>query len=272
MGYFELDLINRTESNLLKNEWVASVSTLQTRYEPIIKMKNNIRIISWNVHSYMDVMNSASDDCLSDLLIHFDSEIIIFQESYKPIPIELLSDGNKLIYHNLEYGLAIIGKSTIMVNTIINEILPIHNGNEQKIAVLCSIVINNIDIDLVVTHLDVFDDSDETRCEQLNYILKNIVINPTKTIIFGDLNLVRKCDYGENYWKKLGFLPTLAWNLIQQLNWDDNLLSNLSVWSGRRVDYCLLHNASKFNKMSFFYPTLLSDHLPLISDINIGYT
>jgi endonuclease/exonuclease/phosphatase family metal-dependent hydrolase len=259
--YRDLDLLDRCSSKLLKNAWTTAIETLTITNN--YKNTTSLRIISWNVHSFMDVAMNNTKYEMGQLLLHYNSDIILLQEAF----VELFDHKYNRIYHNKTNGIAVLVSKNIKVDDIRVVVLP----TKYKHHIACLVRVMGIDI--ITTHLDVEDGSDNMRLEQFRYILDRLV-DPSrldKTYITGDLNLLRKIDYDEEYWSNMGYIPTLAWdNGIYGNGWDDSNINALSVWSGRRVDYGLLHKSSILSiDNSQFITTSLSDHLPLMVDFKL---
>ena len=258
-SYSKLDLINHSLFNAKAMKRVWEEVMADSPPISIHKQDNVTRILSWNVQSFRDVNMKEVGNEVKDFLESHDPDIILLQESYT-----ILNNmkGYFVAFHNNITGLLILAKDKFKgTHKTSLHILPYGNGDGWR-----SLLRFKTDsIDVACTHLDVSDQSENTRVEQINAALKFV---DTSTLIFGDLNLVRKEDYTDKMWVKLGELPTTGWDTIQKTGWGDSLSESLSVWSGRRVDYCLKHNDNDtVYKNDTFIRTDLSDHLPRIVDV-----
>ncbi len=151
----------------------------------------------------------------------------------------------------------------------------------NRYSLYCNIKINNKDIDIVTTHLDVFDETEETRLKQIQEIIDKY---GNDIILLGDFNSLQKRDYSEDYWDKITNDDKIR-SVISQTKVTDYLKSIkmkdcytklhknepiISVWSMRRVDYIFMNKKTKYDVINcFIYPSLASDHLPLVVDIKI---
>jgi endonuclease/exonuclease/phosphatase family metal-dependent hydrolase len=130
-------------------------------------------------------------------------------------------------------------------------------------------------VELVNTHLDAFDHSEQTRLLQISHILER-VSDSRRCLILGDFNSVRPRDYRPNDAGRLVLpnsqaVPEVLWGFLDAhpSNWDDRVLDSFSVWTGRRVDFCLSPAASELQTTHRFVRTALSDHLPLAVRVKI---
>lgn len=260
--YTKIDLTSYNNRDDLRRAWEKTVPNYKFQKS---KGKKKLKIISWNVHLFKDVYGAKTNNEIWDFLDVHDPDIILFQETFTPIHKNRFLSKYNIAFHNITFGISIIVRKGIEV-TIRSSKLPKGNSEEGRMVAAVQLY----DLEIIVTHLDVYDQSDQTRLEQLKFIQERFIDKEMldRTFIVGDFNLVRKIDYSKSYWNKLGQLPVLAWNQgIKKYGWDDYLLSDFSVWTGRRVDYCLTHNSNNINYRQQFVPTLYSDHLPMFIEI-----
>ncbi len=149
---------------------------------------------------------------------------------------------------------------------------------QSRYALHTDVLINKKKISIVLTHLDIYDETENTRHKQICEILNKW---DEIDIIMGDLNSLRKDDYTQDEWsviknddkKRCVIMKHKVTSEIEKKFTDsfillDSLPPKVSVWSNRRVDYIYVNN--KFdNKLvgSYMYPTLVSDHYPIYIDI-----
>mmetsp|Transcript_2061 Transcript_2061/g.2357 ORF Transcript_2061/g.2357 Transcript_2061/m.2357 type:complete len:349 (-) Transcript_2061:117-1163(-) len=156
---------------------------------------------------------------------------------------------------------------------------------------------------IIGTHLDVFDETGETRCNQLEQILsyvKNTISTVDQTesrniCCIGDMNAIHRSDYSRSHWewivdqdeKRMVKTTTNAMDLMYgKEGWLDafDITENIqggpklsgikpavSVWSMRKVDHLMLvpdWNLPVKNAMILYNPA--SDHLPVAMDVYVG--
>ena len=148
---------------------------------------------------------------------------------------------------------------------------------------------------LLVTHLDAFDNTEQTRLLQIKQILnymkeKNI---QESSLLLGDLNSLLQSDYTEEEWKeikkqdlKIGLkeTPTLVSTELKDARFIDIVNSSnfekgekeksifISCWSNRRIDMCYIHSSSLLQKQiknCKFTKQFYSDHFPLLIDLDL---
>jgi len=143
----------------------------------------------------------------------------------------------------------------------------------NRYAILCRIVLNDKSIDIVLTHLDVYDETEKTRTEQIMKILEKT----DNDIIMGDFNSLRKDDYTDDEINKIiecnknRDINTVFY-VTESMALNDFVTDkiNMSVWSMRRVDYIYINKNSPYEIINTFtIPTLISDHFPVVSDIKL---
>ena len=119
----------------------------------------------------------------------------------------------------------------------------------------------------------------------MNLILQHIQRRGFKdVIIMGDFNSLKKDDYTEEEWshiinsnqKRYIKTMTLVTDLMNENGYTDSFKwtkrgrENVSVWSMKRVDYIYFSKNYPHKVLnSFTIPTLISDHLPVVCDIEI---
>ena len=153
----------------------------------------------------------------------------------------------------------------------------LENGEHEKIYA------NILEFHLFGTHLDVWDNTEISRINQLNLIINEInkIQNPN-IILLGDLNLLYKNQINNSDWNyilehdKLRNVETLsiAINKIIDNNFIDSFdligknPPKLSCCFDRRIDYIFLKKNIKFMvKNTFTVYSNCSDHLPIIIDL-----
>jgi endonuclease/exonuclease/phosphatase family metal-dependent hydrolase len=263
-------------------------NTFESKYEREYATGPNVRILSFNVQLFKDINKKSSFEKLDKLIAESDADIIVLFEAVffknDKLLFEKIATNNKYLYtkySNDKYGINILlSKHQIKQCSILKLIKdPIKNMN--RYAILSTISINNKEIKLAACHLDVFDETEQTRLEQIKQIIDEI---DNEYILLGDMNSLRKKDYDSNEWNYLindcqsrnTDAHTLVTDFIESNNFIDcwNMINKaspkISVWSMRRVDYIYVGK-------SFMYPirncntlvTDISDHFPLYVDLEI---
>lgn len=264
---------------------------------------NNIRIVTFNVHYWTNIHEDHDFFDQLKVISKIDADIVCLQEALFPrhgntvkgfaynkpeFTIEkfwsYFDEYLGLKYHN--YCIASFVHSeqnTAFGNIILSKIKPKNNVYQTN-------TINNLgDIDqgrcfsyvqykaydVYNTHLDIFDRTGNTRLEQIESILKFIQENSKNksVVLLGDLNSLYYNDYlpEEQEWlaKNKGRQDDRVINAILEAGFVDVFPRNkYSVWSGRRVDYIWVRG-DLVTKNSYAYYTNVSDHFPLIADLNI---
>lgn len=275
----------------LKKMFVEYVKTLPYS---IPEKKNNIRIMSYNIHNgFYDVYNKKTFSDIIKMIDDLDVDIVCFQEitwNYidKRELIDHMFDIGFIynikskasdIYNNGFYGNYIFCKENIDI--IDSYSLKLKKADEEgRSSVVMTFKIKNKNIKLYNTHLDVNDESGLTRDVELSQIMNDT--NKKNNIILGDFNTTREDDYPEKY---------LNWLIAHQASVGKNLLSNsldifennkyidvmdivnkqvpITSWSGKRIDYAFISEGDIKVKNAFIVPVLFSDHLPICFDFNV---
>lgn len=231
------------------------------------ELKNNITAI-------FNTINNIQADiiCLNEALFFNNNKFTLSMFDKK---MKELGYAHIICCNN--YGINIVAsKFPIDYNEIINLGKdPIKKQN--RYCVYCKI----LGFDIYSLHLDVYDESENTRLLQIKKII-NKIKNPEKTIILGDFNSLSKKDYTNIEWNLL-CNDDIKRGVVTQTKVTDELENNnfidsfhilnkippkVTVWSMRRVDYIYLNkNFGNSINNCFTYQTLSSDHFPIIMDI-----
>lgn len=242
--------------------------------------KDMLRLMTFNVHLWTDLYHKPNIDRVKKLIIESNSDIVGLQEavSFKRsatnIYDEYFKDTEYKYYAvcNPRYGInMILSKHPIQSTKVVNLGKTIgHNENRYALYV----TIKNINI--VLTHLDVYDESEITRLNQIKTIL-DYNRNYDNIILMGDLNSLKQDDYTNTRWKAINdsdkkrglTTQVMVTNLINENGYTDSLgCVDVSVWSMRRVDYIYFSKNYPCKIVnSFTIPTLISDHFPVVCDI-----
>lgn len=133
----------------------------------------------------------------------------------------------------------------------------------------CHLVIAN-------THLDVYDNTGETRRMQITTLMNHLhdYYPNTPKMIIGDFNCLRRNDYEEDVrtWLESNS-PSIDYDtvkLIEKNGYTDLFVDKdlkYTVWSGRRVDYMFVKDFPYTVSATYALYSDASDHIPLIVDI-----
>jgi len=255
----------------------------------IEKLIKGIRILTFNVHMWKDYNNKNKYSEILDVIKESNADIVGLQEALlfdKVVSGKYKKDFERLgyIYQSVcndKYGINVLFSKKEILSTQIIKLKVDPIKKLARYAISASIKLSDIKtINLVVTHLDVYDESEETRLDQIKQIL-NII--PVNSMIIGDLNSLRLKDYNADEWnqivthdKKRGVKPqTLVTDFLETngyiecSNYRDKMI-NMTVWAIRRVDYIYVHKTFEHTIVEYdTYPTLVSDHYPVYVDILI---
>jgi endonuclease/exonuclease/phosphatase family metal-dependent hydrolase len=251
---------------------------------------NNIRITTYNVHGFKNFKKIKMFDEIIKVISDIDPDIIIIEEVFVFKRNETFSD-QKLIGALNDIGLCNYIFSSSGINAVFSK-FAIDKENSVEIDLgkdnirhipRNAIVTKFIDLPnfvVIGTHLDVFDETGETRVKQIKKII-NTIDKSNFNIICGDFNSLRKKDYTVKQWHHINntdkergvktiedVIPCLEDenNFIESFN-ACKLKLNVSVWANRRVDY-IYSNLHNF-KNSFAYTSSVSDHYPVSADVYI---
>lgn len=248
------------------------------------------RIAIWNVHLWKDYLNRNNFDEIINVIKNINADVIGLVEAVffkKGInKVDFIGKVNEIGYKyihmcNSIYGINIIISKYKMTNVKILSLTKDPVRNQSRYALLGNVNINNKIIPIVCTHLDVYDSTEECRLHQIKDIIKS---TGDDYIIIGDFNSLNKSDYSENEWKIIESADKLINNethhkvtdylkankFYDSFTKSKDIVPKVTVWTLRRVDYMWIgKNFAHKIKKCFVYPTLSSDHFPVIMDIKI---
>jgi len=293
-----------TSKNFLQN-WENDVNGLNV-LNKIVEGKNKLRVCSFNVHYWLSPDNKIFNlqNMLRDISA-IDADVLCLQEAVLPLDMkegtaitskdqwnyddiirEFIDLGYKDALHCATDNQAHAGENSFFGNAIFSKypIIKKYSQNIKKYIqsrcfLACKIDIPKEGIVTVVnTHLDVFDDSENVRYQEIKELMSEVQNGEFKSdnvIICGDFNSLRRNDYNDKEWKWLSNnnqghpLHTKVTDFMEESGFDevfgDNFLK-YSVWTARRVDY-IWYNLSNFavDRGNVYY-TSDSDHFPIIAD------
>jgi endonuclease/exonuclease/phosphatase family metal-dependent hydrolase len=269
---------------MLINKFKKYISVNKNEF--VKKSKDSVRILSFNVNNWTNVDNKYTINEIFDLINESDADIVGLNEAMffgdkSKKDFNLMLEDSKYKYVemcNNRYGINILmSRYPITYQKVISLGKdPIKKLN--RYALKCTIDIGKKKpLNILLTHLDVFDETEDTRLAQITSIIEKI---DTTYLIMGDLNSLRKDDYTDKEWKLLVDndkkrcveTQTKVTDYIESNDFkitDSCYYFSVSVWSMRRVDYIYIgttfpHNISDTN----LYVTDTSDHLPIYVDVS----
>lgn len=256
---------------------------------PKTKDEKTFRICTFNVHMFIDYQNKENIDNIFDDIDKLDCDVIFLEETM------FFNKSTKTKFYDFalsRYKCMKVCNERYGINTILSKhkidgvkIIPLGKGSVGKInryATSCFVNIGTKRFQIVGCHLDVYDETEVSRCKQMEIILKHIQLD--NSIILGDLNALRKDDYTYTQWEKIKQIDkdrnvtsqTQLTSLIENNNFIDSFKMahidppTISTWSDRRVDYIYINKNSNIdNVSSHVYKTLSSDHYPIYIDISV---
>lgn len=253
--------------------------------KPFIQKTNkNIRFLTFNVHMWKNFNNKLKYVEILEVIKESNADMVGLQEAMlfdKKIAQVYKKDFEKLGYQhqivsNEKHGINMLFSKFPILN---HKVIKLKQDPIQKLNryAIVSIVDVGFPINLVVTHLDVYDESEQTRLDQIQSIINELQKSTIQqTIIMGDFNCLRRNDYSPEDWNRITshdlkrnvISKTLVTDYIEQHHFTTNVL-DMSVWAMRRVDYIYTKNLNKSIIHCSTYPTDVSDHYPVYMDISI---
>jgi endonuclease/exonuclease/phosphatase family metal-dependent hydrolase len=246
---------------------------LAIQANPPIKPCNTTRIMSWNVHNWTDVFSKASEESARATIIKIRPDILALQEAYTANSSVFLKELHYIVVdHDQAHGLlvAMVPEMAASIrNHALRILLPSGSAPQERAAQ----EVEFDDIRIYNTHLDVQDASGETRTQQIRRLLSCATVYKENTVVVGDLNCIRRADYTAAHWNKIKESSCVTWTAITEIGWEDRTQQSLSVWSGKRVDFVLLHETTCLVVQNqWISPSIASDHFPLVVDLKYRHT
>lgn len=260
------------------------------------KSSNSVRIATYNVHYWTDLYEKPSfDKILKDIAI-INADILCLQEvsfdrtKFNPYNYDQLMgkfrDMGYCDYVEV-YGSQYLGSrfgNLILSRCKMDNKLwgTLHKGNVKVRRGYCLASFKDLNVDVCCVHLDVFDESGDTRRKQLEEMLKLVSAPRENLIICGDFNSIRKQDYEPkrlntiiNHDHLRGIVTdTQTLQKLDELNYKTSFehaqkKSDCTVWSCRAIDHIFLHSNCPYKIVkSEVHYTINSDHFAIYADIN----
>ena len=263
--------------------------------EFIKKDSKSIRVLTYNVHNWSNCDNVNKFDEIFDVIAESGADIVGLNEatfftSKSRKDFDSALAGSKYKYMEMcngRYGINIILSVYPFISKKVICLGRDPIKKENRYALKCCFDIGSTQhsigkvssLNIVLTHLDVYDESEDTRLEQIKMIIGEI---DTEFIIIGDLNSLRKNDYSKEQLsclisndKKRGVdIQNKVTKFIETNGFVDSFVlldkdcPTISVWSMRRVDFIFVGISFPYKVInSNIYHTNKSDHLPIYIDI-----
>lgn len=267
------------------------IEHIQNNATPFVeKTINSYRFLTFNVHMWKNYNMKNSYMEIIEVVKESNADVVGLQEAMifdKKISVRYINDFEKMgyMYHlvcNEKHGINMLFSKYPISNT--NK-LKLKQDPIQKLvrhAIFADVHFseNNI-VKVCVTHLDVYDETELTRLDQIKAIENELKKFPDISIvIMGDFNSLRAKDYTEIEWNQIQ-THDFKRNVISQTLVTDYLEEHrfreasditcvnikMSVWAMRRVDYIYTLNMNANIICYKTYPTGVSDHYPVYMDI-----
>lgn len=268
------------------------MSLKYSEYNDLIRKKNkgNIRILTYNVHGFKSRKWKKTYLDILQVIHNINPDILIIQEVYiykknEHIKQEtLINDLHDQGFKHFQFtrsGINMIcTRKRFDFDSIELDFGPDPINGISRFALVAKL--KNTDLSIVGTHLDVFDESGETRKEQINFLLEHLKSEKINNVVIaGDFNTLRKNDYSDPEWKyitecdklrnvttKEDIIPIIENNNFRESFDAVNKKLKVSVWSNRRVDYIYGKNINFID--SACYRSIASDHHPIYADIKLA--
>lgn len=242
-----------------------------------------VKIMLWNVHIWKDVDGKNTFDTILKTIEDSNCHIVCLNEALffsndirNRFVDKMKSIGYTFVVMTNNYGINVV-VSKIQLSGV--KILclgkdPIRRQNRYATKF-------SIDgIEIVLTHLDPYDETGRTRLCQIKKINASF---PFADIILGDFNSLMEMDYDYDRWCEIVFLDkyrgidtnTLVTDHLTYKEYEDAYIqiNPSTVWSMRRVDYIMF--SPSFTDRGYFIPfccsikSSASDHLPLVAHIHM---
>ena len=283
------------KKKILINEYIKEENAQNNK---IIK-KKGLRILTYNVHYWKDctMMKDNRNDIIKIIEklnpdIFFVNEAIYLYDTKFPPPhcfkdYLIIKTANKEICKNKFYGNVLFIKNNKINNIISTDIIKIDEETNNE-AILLSYKINSKIINCISSHLNVSDNTGNTRLNETKKIIKYIQRNNLKNIIWcGDFNCLNLKYITKKQYKyyeedfiirfpKLKYKqPYIVFDYLNNLNFINSFeitkhdQPRSTCWTKRMVDYMLLYKLDKniIIKNANVYHSSASDHLPIYMDI-----
>lgn len=278
--------------------------------------KNNdtVRVATYNVHFFRDALNNKSFDEVVNTIKTINADVVILQEvsifdetkiRTAFAKIGYVFDEKKSFCKSMDawgrpFGNMVLSKYPFIQEPAKNTFEydkryagTIHCWGEQRCYVQSKIALpNGKKISVYGTHLDVYDETDSRRLEQIKELVANANKDSVENIIIAaDFNAVRSRDYqytvnNKYVWDMVNQsthnrfwinTPTKALEAFDSNQFQDSFAKcgsaspKWTVWTGTAVDFMYLNKQWNLPVVgSWVYYSKASDHLPVIMDVKVS--
>lgn len=252
--------------------------------------KNIIRIIQYNVNLWKEFdQKTCNFDSIIKFISSSDCDIICFNESLFNVKKSPLSKDKfdstmkKCGFLYIVHCHPIYGINSLCSKIPFSSHQVIHLGKDpvqHQNRYCLKVEFQQPSFNLYLAHLDAFDNSEKTRKNQMEIIVKSMNKNKENSLLLGDLNSLDKSIYTDDEWKKIVeedsgrrvSTSTAVTDYIKKMNYKDQIPieHKCSCWNNRKIDYAITDCETKlsFSHVGFL-KRLYSDHFPLIVDLKI---
>lgn len=263
------------------------------------KNERTVRIATYNVHFWADPFKKLNFDNIINVISKVNADIFVLQE-VTGNPDQLKKLFAKIGYNNFvfmgttnlnNFGNLIISKYPFVGKPITKIFRVDKNRNYKRGFINVKIKISNDKIISVYgTHLDVYDNSEKRRFEEIKELIEvSQKDNNENIMILGDFNSVRMKDYQYEINKNLvwdmlnksneqrnGFqTPTITLETLEKEGYKTSFefankpSPKFTVWSGTVIDFIYLHRNWNLPTLgSYIWYNSCSDHLSVMIDIS----
>lgn len=274
-----------------------------------ISNDESVRVATYNVHMWKDAHGAKNFDAIMNTISQVNADVLVLQEVLMFDKEYIMKRLKELGYVHTSAGRTATFGGTFFGNMVVSKypfntsasLIKTYDADqkypgERRCYIKSTVQLpQNKEITVYGTHLDVYDETENLRTQEIQELIADSAHSKTPCIIAADYNAVRKKDYqyevnGKSVWamlnesnKKRTGMPTQtrALETLEQHNFVDSFTSNnqqnprATVWSGTAVDFLYLNDAwQKQNAdlslgKSYVYYSSASDHLPILMDMTI---
>ncbi len=302
------DNVNNTNRMTFLNSWIKDTKDLEyknTDFNIKVKSIDHLRVCTFNVHFWLNPMGVFRYKEMLKVIGNIDADIVCLQEAILPKDVnnvKIHSDRDNWSIDNINDDFKKLGykytracatnntnhssSDSFFGNIILSKIdlestdssILYHKNKNDETRCFSRVTVkyNNSIINIINVHLDVWDETENTRVEQVKELIKYSKNLSGSTIICGDFNALWRDDYTDDEWEWISKnnkdipLQQKAVHLFDKAGYKESFAGGnmkYSVWTSRRVDYMWYNgDISPFN--SNVYYTSESDHYPLVVDFS----
>ena len=258
---------HKLEQHYKKSE--IGLQYLNQQTERSQQLYDALRIVSWNMHGFQETRDIPDyEQQLQYFLEHVKPDVLVIIEHNMRAPHQLLS--NYLPYYHMHACMAVYSRIPFRY---VNDLTLDHSGNRKMVHYRFT----RSSVNLYITHLSPY--SQNCREESIRRIMNyHKELGSVNTILVGDFNHVdiREMPDKVKYLAELNDRTGILYrNVIEDL--EPTFMETFNAigaqppysthWTGTRIDYIFVTKAADIMPIgSYVYHSILSDHLPIISD------